>query len=55
MRESEELRQTLRKDNGELNVTIVALEEETYESKQIQHDLIEKLKDMVSKLKVIEK
>lgn len=54
LRESEEKRQNLRKHNGELNVTIVALEEETYESKKIQHDLIEKLKDMVAQLKVIE-
>jgi len=50
LEESESARESLKNDIAELNEKIVVLEEEVYESKTIQLDLLDQLKVMEDKL-----
>ena len=48
------MRNLLKEDIQELNDRIIVFEEETYESKNIQLDLLEQLRDMENRNEIIE-
>lgn len=52
--ESEEARKVLKIDIEELNERIIAFEEETFEAKNIQLDLLEQLKELENRNELLE-
>ena len=48
------MRNLLKEDIQELNDRIIAFEEETYESKNIQLDLLEQLREIANRNEIIE-
>ena len=52
--ESEEARNLLKIDIGELNDRIIVMEEENYETKNIQLDLLEQLQEMEGKNELLQ-